>query len=602
MNDNDRGNRSHPEVPAELAALIPVSRRRLFALAGGAAAAAALAACSSSSSSKSTTPATSASTAAPTTSAASATTGAAGTTATTGATATTATTAGSAAGSSSPATTAAAGTSPATTAAPQPGTPGGRLRVTHGANPTSLDPHAGSSGNDYIMLYPIFDTLIDFEPTTLTPRPGLASSWKFDDPMTFTLTLNSGITFHDGTPLDATAVKFSLDRARTDPTSNIKADLAPVTNVAVVDPMTVRLTLNRADSEIIGILTDRAGMIVSPTAVGKLGADFATKAVGTGPFKLDSYATGATVTYSKFDGYWRKGLPYLDGIDMTIVTEAATRLNALLAGDTDFNYRLPAQNKDQVTANSDLSVVQYVGIGDCSIIYFDTSNPPFDKKEVRQAFNMAVDREAMAKAATFSTGEPMYMMFPSKYWAYRANLVPTYKHDPAGAKALLATAGLANGVTFTLVHQPDADSVRNAEILQAQLKEGGLNAQLNPVELTQSVTDYFVNKKYNSASFGWTGRPDPNMTFRQVYAKDAYFNTGKIDIAGFDDLMNQASSVSSIPDRQAVYDKVVPLVSDAAIIAPLFFRAALDGVAKKVVGYTPNLLAKPKFTEVSLKQ
>ncbi|MCU1501596.1 MAG: extracellular solute-binding protein family 5 [Ilumatobacteraceae bacterium] len=236
------------------------------------------------------------------------------------------------------------------------------------------------------------------------------------------------------------------------------------------------------------------------------------------------------------------------------------------------------------------------------MIYFYTSTAPFDKKEVRQAFNMAVDRDAMAKAATFGTGEAMYMFFPSKYWAYRANLVPTYKHDPAGAKALLASAGFADGVTFTLVHQPDADSTRNAEILQAQLKEGGLNAQLNPVELTQSVTDYFVNKKYNSASFGWTGRPDPNMTFRQVFSKDAYFNAGKYNIPGFDDLMNQASSVDSIADRQAVYDKLVPLVSTEAINAPLFFRAALDGVSKKVVGYTPNLLAKPKFTEVSLKQ
>jgi ABC-type transport system substrate-binding protein len=585
MNDNDR--RPDEQLPSALADVIPVSRRRLFALAGGAAAMAALAACSSDSKSSSTT-------AAPGTTSA----GTATTTAGTG-------TPTTAAGGSTPATaapgTGGGATSPASTAAPQAGTPGGRLRVTHGANPTTLDPHAGSSGNDYIMLYPIFDTLISFEPTTLSPVPGLAKSWKFDDPQTFTLTLNEGITFHDGTPLDAAAVKFSLDRARTDPKSNIKTDLVPVTAVTVVDASTVTLTLSRPDTEIVGILTDRAGMIVSPTAVQKLGDAFGTQPVGTGPFKLDSYAAGATVTYSKFANYWRKGLPYLDGIDMTIVTEAETRLNALLSGDTDFNYRLPAVSKDQVAGSDDLSVVQYVGIGDCSVIYFDTSNAPFDKKEVRQAFNMSIDRQALADAATFSTGEPMYMFFPSKYWAYRPNLVPTYKHDPAAAKALLKTVGLTD-VTFTLVHQPDADSTRAAEILQAQLKEGGLNAQLNPVELTQSVTDYFVNKKYNCASFGWTGRPDPNMTFRQVFSKDAYFNAGKYAIPGFDDLMNQASSVDSIPDRQAVYDKLIPLVSAEAINAPLFFRAALDGVAKKVVGYTPNLLAKPKFTDVSLKQ
>ncbi|MCU1501595.1 MAG: peptide transporter [Ilumatobacteraceae bacterium] len=348
---NDETRRPENETPAALAAVIPVSRRRLFALAGGAAAMAALAACSSDSKSTST--------AAPTTTAGSASTTAGSATTTAGSSTTVGgTTATTVAGATTTPVTGGGATSPASTAAAQPGTPGGRLRVTHGANPTSLDPHAGSSGNDYIMLYPIFDTLISFEPETLAPVPGLAKSWKFEDPTTFTLTLNSGITFHDGTPLDAAAVKFSLDRARTDPKSNIKGDLAPVTDVAVVDPSTVRLTLSRPDSEIVGILTDRAGMIVSPTAVAALGADFGTKPVGTGPFKLDSYAQGATVTYSKFDAYWRKGLPYLDGIDMTIVTEAATRLNALLGGDTDFNYRLSAQLKDQVASSSDLTVVQ----------------------------------------------------------------------------------------------------------------------------------------------------------------------------------------------------------------------------------------------------
>jgi len=172
MNDEDR--RPDRDVPEALAAFQPVSRRRLFALAGGAAAMAALAACSSDST-KSTTPPT---TGAPATTAGATTTAGAPTTAaspTSGATAT------SAGGTAGPTTTAAAGagsTAPATTAAPQPGTPGGRLRVTHGANPTTLDPHAGSSGNDYIMLYPIFDTLISFEPTTLAPQPGLAASWK----------------------------------------------------------------------------------------------------------------------------------------------------------------------------------------------------------------------------------------------------------------------------------------------------------------------------------------------------------------------------------------------------------------------------------------
>jgi ABC-type transport system substrate-binding protein len=178
--------------------------------------------------------------------------------------------------------------------------------------------------------------------------------------------------------------------------------------------------------------------------------------------------------------------------------------------------------------------------------------------------------------------------------------VPTYPHDVQKAKDLLASVGLASGVTFTLCHQPDATDTRVAELIQSQLKEAGINAELHPTELTQSVKDYFVDKKFNAGSFGWTGRPDPNMTFRQVFTNTAYFNAGKYEIPGFSALMDQASSVTAIPERQAVYDKVIPLIDDHAINAPLFWYASIDGFTKKLVNYVPNLLAKPKFTEVSL--
>ena len=143
--------------------------------------------------------------------------------------------------------------------------------------------------------------------------------------------LRSGVTFHDGTPLDAEAVKFSLLRAQSDPVSNIKTDLAAVSAIDVVDPSTVKLTLSRPNSEIVGILSDRAGMIVSPTAAQKLGKDFGTAPVGAGPFKFKSYSQGASASYVKNDKYWRTGLPYLDGIDVSIVPESATRLNACSA-------------------------------------------------------------------------------------------------------------------------------------------------------------------------------------------------------------------------------------------------------------------------------
>src|SRR3954466_10293518 len=144
---------------------------------------------------------------------------------------------------------------------------GGILRISAPANPSSLDPTTGGAGSDHAFLFTMYDTLTEWEFETLKPRPGLAESWKFTDPTTFVMNIRAGVTFHDGTPLDAEAVKFNLDRNKSDAKSNIKADLLSVDTIEVTGPMQVTLKLKNPDSALPGILSDRAGMMVSPTAL-----------------------------------------------------------------------------------------------------------------------------------------------------------------------------------------------------------------------------------------------------------------------------------------------------------------------------------------------
>src|SRR3981189_3274789 len=134
---------------------------------------------------------------------------------------------------------------------------GGTLQVSANANPSTLDPQTGGSGSDHSFLYPIHDTLVDFEPATLKAVPGLAESWSNPDPKTLLLNIRAGVAFHDGTPLDAAAVKFNLDRARTDPRSNIKGDLVTVESVEVTGPQQVAIKLKQPDSALLLILSDR---------------------------------------------------------------------------------------------------------------------------------------------------------------------------------------------------------------------------------------------------------------------------------------------------------------------------------------------------------
>ena len=156
-------------------------------------------------------------------------------------------------------------------------------------NPSSLDPQAGPSGSDHVMMYPIYDTLVNFDLPTLKAEPGLAKSWTYTDPTTLELKLQSGVKFQDGSTLDAAAVKASLERFKT---QTNKADLANVTSVDVPDAETVVLHLAKPDSSIVLVLADRAGMIVGPTAISD-SDNFAQHPVGAGPYKFVSYDAGS---------------------------------------------------------------------------------------------------------------------------------------------------------------------------------------------------------------------------------------------------------------------------------------------------------------------
>lgn len=475
---------------------------------------------------------------------------------------------------------------------------GGTLRAASAVDVTTLDPHAGTSGYDYWMIYPIFDTLLNYDPKTLEPTPGLVESWSLDEPTVLTLNLREGVTFHDGTPFDAKAVEYNLNRVKSQ-TSNIKNDLATLASIEIVDDHTVKLHLTVPNAAMLGILADRAGMMVSPTAAEAEGDQFAAKPVGTGPFRFVEHRPGELIKYEANPDYWNPELPYLDGIEFRILAEADTRLNGLLSGEVDFVHRVEPQTVEQVESAGNLDFQQYVGIGDAKIIYMDTSKPPFDDQRLRQAVNYALDRETLTEAATFGTGEPAFMPIPSAHWAYQDQLAPGYEYDPAKAKALVAEAGL-DKLTFTLVHQPDAVDTRIAEIVQAQLAESNIDVELVPVELTQSVQEYFTDRKYNAGSFGWTGRPDPNMTFNQIFGKDAFFNAGKYEIPGFNELLLEAASTTDIAKRDEVYSRLVPLTLEHSTIAPLFFRSTTDAYVDTVTGYEPNLLSKPRFTTVSM--
>ncbi len=475
---------------------------------------------------------------------------------------------------------------------------GGILKVAAPSNPTSLDPYTGGGGLDHTHLYNIFDNLIEFEYDTLKPKPGLAKAWRFTDSQTFVMDLQPDVQFHDGTPCDATAVKWNIDNGKNDARSNVKADFTTVASVEVNGPLQVTVKLNQPDTALPLILADRAGMMSSPSAVQALGKDHNRKPVGTGPHKLVSWVDNDRIVLRRNEKYWRSGRPYLDGIDMVIIPEIGTAVRSVLAGENDYVYFMSPQQKPLVDRAKNLSVVSAPTVY-CLLIYFNYSRPPFDDARIRKAINYAINREEFVKLTLGGVAETAKMLLPKAHWAYDNKTAEMYPYDPDMAKKLLAEAGFKDGIDLTLVSYTDQTYLQRQEVLTEQLKHAGIRLKFINGTITTGM--FFAEHKGDGLLAAWTGRPDPSLSYSLMFLKDAYYNPGRVEVSPELTAAINASRVSEdLNQRREVFAKVQQLMMEHALCAPIAFQPELDSFHTRVKGYRANLLGKPKFENIWL--
>ena len=481
--------------------------------------------------------------------------------------------------------------------------PGNILRISAPTNPSSLDPATGGAGSDHAFLFTMYDTLTEWDFDTLKPKPGLAESWSFTDPTTFVLNIRPGVTFHDGTPLDAEAVRFNLERNRNDPKSNIKADLATVASVEVTAPMQVTMKLNAPDAALPGILSDRAGMMVSPTALkASAGGNLARTPVGAGAYAFVSWADGERIVVKRNEKYWKVDRPYPDGIEFAIISELTTGVRSVTAGQNDLIYQLPPRQKAVVERSSNIKVVNgptlYV-----FQIFLNWAKPPFDDVRIRKAFNFAIDREAFVKAALAGLAEPAYMNLPKSHWAYDKSVAGLYPYNPEMARKLLAEAGFKEGTVIEIGGYPDQDAVQRQEILIEQFRKAGIGVRFVNAPVAEASAAFFGAEKRGSGLLAaWTGRPDPSLTYSLMFTKDAYYNGGRAPVPPeLEAAIKESRASEDIEVRRKAFATVQRLVMENAFVAPLAFQYELVAMNKRVHGYRPNLLGKPKYNDVWLE-
>jgi len=311
------------------------------------------------------------------------------------------------------------------------------------------------------------------------PLPGLATSWKIGPDFKYIeLTLRKGVKFHDGTDFNAEACKWNLDQFR----NAGRSELASVKSVDAIDNFTVRLNLSTPDNMVITHLADWPGFMISPTAFKKNGEDWCiTNPVGTGPFKLKSWQRDVSMKFERFDGYWEKGKPYLDGVEWLKIADPMVRLASFKAGEVDVITGVTPKDAKDLKASGKYNIsANYAGfIG----LAFDARSPNtiFADVRLRKAVAYAIDTKAIIEALGYGYREFINQVAPPTAWGYNSKIVG-YPYNPEKAKALLAEAGYPKGFNTKIISPPTPDTIDQYSLVQAQLASVGINAEIEKVD------------------------------------------------------------------------------------------------------------------------
>jgi ABC-type transport system substrate-binding protein len=341
-------------------------------------------------------------------------------------------------------------------------------------------------------------------------------------------------------------------------------------------------------------------LMASPAAIQKFGADFARNPVGTGPWKFSLWRDNEIVSVRRNETYWRPGRPYLDGIDFHVIADTNIGLRSVIAGENDLVTSLSSAQKVVVDQNPGLAST-FATSQAMFPIWINYARKPFDDVRVRQALNYAIDRNGFNKATEAGLNEVANGILPKKHWAYDATIQNQYSHDPAKARALLTAAGLGSGFTMSLIGPTDERSRQRQQVVIAQLQAVGIKVNLMGFSVNDAIKSFFTDKSGDALLILWGGRPDPSMTFRDLFSKDSFYNPARTEPDGYGAAL-AATEASHDPSVRAKFlSRVQHIVSDNALMVPLVFDSQYVVYTKKVNGYQPNLFGRPRYDNVSLE-
>jgi len=458
-------------------------------------------------------------------------------------------------------------------------TPPNVLVVGQIAEPKSLDPQAVTAVNDFRILMNVYDGLVRYKDGALEVEPSLATSWTISEGGTvYTFKLRDGVSFHDGTPFNADAVKFNFDRMLDEkhPYHNtgpfpLSFFFSAVDKVTTIDDSTVQFKLKNPYAPFLSNLAYPTGLIVSPAGVKKHGKDFGRNPVGTGAFKFAEWESNAKIVVTRNDNYW-DGAAKLEAVVFRPITDGNTRVAEMLSGGIDMMVEVPPDSVAKFDGQPGYQLFEQAGPHVWFLI-LNIKEGPFADKRVRQAANYAINKKALVENVLQGTAAIAAGPTPPAFsWAYNDALQP-YPYDPEKAKSLIKAAG-ADGAELTFYVTEGGsgmlDPVPMGAAIQADLAKIGLKVKIETYEWNTFLgkVNPGLEGKADMAEMAWmTNDPDtlPYLALRTgAWPDKGGFNSGYYSNPEVDDLLEAARSSTDQSERATLYKKMQTIVQEDA--------------------------------------
>jgi len=481
-------------------------------------------------------------------------------------------------------------------------------------DPDPLDPTTSSTFVSRIVYVDMCEKLYDVGPKLqIVPQLASALPQLSKDKKTMTIPLRRGVRFNDGTPFNAQAVKTTLDHFITYKESSRTGDLASVASVEVADPYTVKLHLKAPSAPLLSLIADRAGMILSPTQLKKLGgAKFATNPVCVGAFKYTDRVAGDHITLDKSPFYYDRDKVHLKRIIFKIITDGPVRASNLRSGDVDVAERLEPFDVVSIKGDSSIKLQETISIGYQGIT-INTGNtrsiekgfqpgkvktPLGQHPELREAFEAALDRDVINKVVFYNQVTPdCGPISPVSPWFDKSLKCPG--RNLAKARQLVAKSGVKTPIPVKLMLEASSQTERLGQVIQAMAKEAGFAVNIQPSEFTTAL-DRGDQGDFDAFQIGWSGRVDPDGNLYSQQQSEGATNYGGEANPSVDKGLEEARTTTETDKRREIYKRVISTLGRDRNIIYLYHDKLFTGSRGDVSGVEvrPDGLPRVAFAGV----